>query len=199
MRGLVVLFGALALAGCSAPAPAVDQAPVEHVAAAPGVEQPPTLTLTIDETFDSWDVEAAQQQVAGWCGLDPSLCIQTTVGPVVDGQPSSMQRVATGCPELGQDEVLQHQIKIFTACDDRQFHLTHGMVMAHELGHFWGAQHIGPNNTMSAGPRLLARCITYDDLAEVCSHHDCQAPRFDLVCSDAAAIASNPYNASEAP
>jgi hypothetical protein len=47
------------------------------------------------------------------------------------------------------------------------------------------------------GPRHMARCTTFADLAAVCSFHDCGAPRFDLVCSDAQAFASNPYN--EAP
>jgi hypothetical protein len=155
---------------------------------------PAPPVLTIDETLDAWDVAAAEQVAAEWCSFDSSLCLPTRVGPVAPGQLSSIRRLPAGCPELGHTTAAGGQVELFTACNDARYHLTHGMVLSHELGHFWGAGHVGPNNTMSGEPRELARCITYTDLAEVCSHHDCAAPRFDLVCTDAEAFASNPYN-----
>lgn len=198
MRLLAIALAVFALACSGAPASEAGLAAAPADVGAPTLAVAPTV-LTIDETLDSADIAAAEQVAAEWCSFEPSLCLPVTVGPVYDGQPASIRRIDQGCPELGHTTAPLGQVQLFVACNDRQYHLTHGMVLSHELGHFWGALHIGPNNTMGPDARKLSRCITYGDLAEVCSHHDCQAPRFDLVCSDAEAVASNPYSAFESP
>lgn len=204
--GRIVLFvlTVLTLVGCSAPEPArfdpmpADVAPTAAPPALASAEAHPT-ELVIDETFNAWDQAAILDSVASWCALEPTLCLTVTVGPVAEGQANTFWRDTTtaDCPYYGVESRDTAQMSIPDSCAtlETEHHLTTGEIATHELGHFFGALHVAQDNTMmnGEGPRHMARCITSADLAEVCSFNDCTAPRFDLVCSDAEAAASNPY------
>lgn len=211
MTKQAALLALALLSACSgAPTgdPLTDRPAQANVVAAPtdsdGLTpaEPHPTAIVIDERFAAQDQAAIVQAVADWCALEPTLCIATTVGPVVQGQRDSFWRdsATPGCPYYGLENRETAQMSIPDSCTAgadlaREHHLTTGEIAAHELGHYFGALHTPEENTLmnGAGARHMARCTTAADLAEVCAHHECSAPRFDLVCTDEQAAASNPY------
>jgi hypothetical protein len=105
-------------------------------------------SLVIDETFDAWQQLGIEDAAADWCTLEPTLCLEVTVGPVTVGQANSVMRdtVTPGCPAYGVEHRDTAQITIPDSCAtaDREHHMTVGLIAAHELGHF-----ISPTRTRS--------------------------------------------------